>query len=384
MPSGTYRFRLYSCIYIPGSTRPPGTSGSWNCTWSPDRLTVTVDRDAEPAVVSSSEAGSSQYSTAVHPNGSARIDVPLRTIPGVHGLALDLSLRYDSSRHTAISDIYTTDDALGYGWRLAGIPLLHRCRGGKGGTLALDNSDRLCLNGLPLVATTGSYWAAGTEYRTELQTHIKIVQRGTVGDQWFEAKWPDGRTGTFGKTDSRVRAGGQRTTGAYDLTPWFFSPNPYYRWGLDRMEHPFGNHLTVAYAVDDAHGTLSPTSVRYDDAEVLFKYGSRGDLESNAIGSPVVGRIRRNSVLHTVRVRFDATTVREYRLDSNTIGGHTRLENIQECGYTETGAFEACLRPLKFEWASVTNSPTDFEIGLTKVTDGRGADTTFAYQAVSG
>ncbi|MYF28073.1 MAG: hypothetical protein F4169_04290, partial [Gammaproteobacteria bacterium] len=383
MPSGTYRFRLYSCIHVPGDTRPPGTEATWNCTWAADRLTVTVDRDPEPVLATSTEAGSSPYSTAVHPNGSARIEVPLRTIPGVHGLALDLSLRYDSARHTAIADIHTADDSLGYGWRLAGIPLLHRCRGGAAGALALDNTDRLCLNGLPLVATTGDYWAVGTEYRTEIQTHTRIVQRGAAGEQWFEAKWPDGTTGTFGKTGSRARAGGRRTTGTRDLTPWFFSPNPYYQWGLDRMEHPFGNHLTVAYAVDDAHGVLNPTSVAYDDAEVQFKYGARGDLGANAIGTPAV-RIRRNSVLHTVRVRFDGSTVREYRLDSNTAGGHTRLENIQECGHTETGAFDACLQPLKFEWTSVAGAPADFGIGVSKATDGRGADTTFAYRAVSG
>ena len=383
VPSGTYRFQLYSCIHVPGDTRPPGTEATWNCTWAADRLTVTVDRDAEPVLATSTEAGSSQYSTAVHPNGSARIEVPLRTIPGVHGLALDLSLRYDSARHTAIADIHTADDSLGYGWRLAGIPLLHRCRGGAAGALALDNTDRLCLNGLPLVATTGDYWAVGTEYRTEIQTHTRIVQRGAAGEQWFEAKWPDGTTGTFGKTGSRARAGGRRTTGTRDLTPWFFSPNPYYQWGLDRMEHPFGNHLTVAYAVDDAHGVLNPTSVAYDDAEVQFRYGARGDLEANAIGTPAV-RIRRNSVLHTVRVRFDGSTVREYRLDSNTVGGRTRLENIQECGHTEAGAFDACLQPLKFEWTSVAGAPADFGVGVSKATDGRGADTTFAYRAVSG
>ena len=384
MPSGTYRFRLYSCIYVPGDTQAPGSQGTWTCTWSADRLTVTLDRDAESTLATSSEAGSSQYSTVVHPNGSARIEVPLRTIAGVHGMALSLSLRYDSARHTAISDIYATDDSLGFGWRLAGIPLLHRCRGGAGGTLALDNTDRLCLDGNPLVATTGDYWSVETEYRTEIQTHIKIVQRGTADEQWFEAKWPDGHTGTFGRTGSRARAGGRRTTGVSDLTPWSFSPNPYYQWGLDRMEHPFGNHLTVAYTVDDAHGALNPTSVTYDDAEVQFKYGSRGDLEANIIGTPVVGRIRRNSVLHTVRVRFDGNTVREYRLDSNTAGGRTRLENIQECGYAQTGAFDACLRPLALEWTSVAGAPADFGIGVSKVTDGRGSDTEFRYRAVSG
>ena len=55
--------------------------------------------------------------------------------------------------------------------------------------------------------------------------------------------------------------------------------------------------------------------------------GARDDLEANAIGAPVVGRIRRNSVLHTVRVRFDGNTVREYRLDSNTVGGHAAREH---------------------------------------------------------
>ena len=223
----------------------------------------------------------------------------------------------------------------------------------------------------------------GTEYRTEIQSHIKFKQKASSTVIWFEAHWPDGRVGTFGKTASQVRASGKRTadSATYPQSPWSFTVNPVYQWGLDRLEH-LGNVLTVAYEIDDAHGAMNPKTVSYDDAEVRFKYGPRGDLASNAAGS---GRVRRNSVLHTVEVRFDGTAVREYRLDSNTVGGRTRLEKVQECGYTESGVLDACLPPLAFEWTAVTGAPGGFGIGVSKVTDGRGrATTVFRYRAVSG
>ncbi|MYD95906.1 MAG: RHS repeat-associated core domain-containing protein [Gammaproteobacteria bacterium] len=139
--------------------------------------------------------------------------------------------------------------------------------------------------------------------------------------------------------------------------------------------------LTVTYEIDDAHGTMNPKAVSYDDAEVRFKYRPRNDLRSNTAGT---GRVRRNSVLHTVEVHFDGAQVREYRLDSNTVAGRTRLEKVQECGYTEAGVLDACLPPLAFSWVTVAGAPTDFGIGVSKVTDGRGADTEFRYRAVSG
>ena len=379
LPSGEYRFKLYSC-----ALRQTEGVATWDCSFSTRAHVVNVTRDQEPALATTYVAGTTAYTAGVGNDGSVRISVPIETIPGVHGLSLPIMLDYSSTRHTDIADIHVVDDHVGHGWRLAGIPQLHRCRVGIGRALALDSTDRLCLNGIALVAVTGTYWTPGAEYRTEIQTHMKLVQRGTALEPWFEAYWPDGRTGTFGKTGSRVRASQRRTTDTCNDGPgtglWCFGETPYLKWGLDAMTHPFGNTLAVSYETHEPHGVLNPKAITYSNAEVRFRYGPRGDLAARAVGS--ISKVRRHSVLHTIDVGFRGRAVRQYRLDSNTSGGNVRLEKIQQCGYTEAGTLEGCLAPLAFSWATVAGAPAGFAVGVSGITDGLGADTSFSYRTL--
>ena len=381
LPSGEYRFKLYSCTLLD----TPGID-TWDCSYSARAHTVVVTRDAETALATTYAAGTTAYTAGVGNDGSVRVSVPIQTLPGVHGLSLPVMLDYSSTRHTDITDIHFVDDHVGHGWRLAGIPKLHRCRAGVGGSLALDATDRLCLDGTALVAIAGTYWTPGAEYRTEIQTHIKLVQRGTAAEPWFEAQWPDGRTGSFGKTGSRVRAG-QRRSGdtcgdGSGAGLWCPEETPHLLWGLDAMTHPLGNTLAVSYETHEPNGVLNPKAIRYSNAEVRFRYGPRGDLPARAVGSPVVSKVKRHSVLHTIDVSFRGRAVRQYRLDSNLSGGNLRLEKIQECGYTQNGTLEACLAPLEFSWTTVPGAPSGFTVAVSGITDGLGADTSFGYRAL--
>ena len=71
----------------------------------------------------------------------------------------------------------------GLGWSLSGASSIHRCpktvaQDGSSGAVVFDGTDRLCLDGQRLVATSGSYGLAGTTYRTEVDTFAKVTQNG--------------------------------------------------------------------------------------------------------------------------------------------------------------------------------------------------------------
>jgi len=223
LPSGSYDFELVACTPSGGS--PP----TYDCV-SAATKTVTVSRSTVQALDSTtSEAGTTAYSANTSLRGSAVVNVPIRLPDGVNGLRPELALAYDSSRGSDITDLFTIDDTLGWGWRLAGLDVVHRCRAGASGspTIELTSSDRLCFNGQPLIAVSGTYFVTGAEYRTAPQSLIKIKQHAT----WFEVFYPDGRVGRFGDTaGSRVRASGLVETDP-DREGLYTGDAPVYLWG---------------------------------------------------------------------------------------------------------------------------------------------------------
>jgi RHS repeat-associated protein len=375
LPSGEYRFRLYTCWQ---ETEPGGPTRTFCAPDNTSDKTVLVTRDDEVAVdTATTEAGTTPYTTQVSLRGSASISVPLRTLPGVNGLAPEMSLRYDSARNGDVTDFYRADDTLGYGWYLDGASVITRCRGGLSGgpEPLLTSTDRLCLDGEPLILVSGSYWSTNAEYRTEHQSFIKVVNKGT----WFEVRYPDGRVANFGDTsDSRVVASGRFS---YTTTSGFAGANPDYLWAIRQVTNGFGDTMTYAYDRFDPYGMVQLKSISYAGATVELKYGPRSDLANVSIGSANGGYLWRQAYVHTVRMRMNGVAVREYRLDSNLSAGYLRLEQVQECGYDESGTTVSCLRPLQVGWSVVSGAASP--ISLTSLTDGLGASTEFAYSAIT-
>ncbi|MBX3708043.1 MAG: hypothetical protein KF911_15565, partial [Pseudomonadales bacterium] len=385
LPSGVYKFMLVSCswMYDEGGwmfqicSRYPATARS-----------VTVTRDAEPAIVTSFEAGSTAYTANVSGRGGAEVTVPIRATSGPGALAPGLALRYDSVRG-GDRITYTIDDVLGYGWELTGLSRIHRCVVGLNEEYwapKLSTGDRLCLDGKPLVLTSGTYWANGSEYRLETDPDVRVAQQFTAGvGSWYRVRYPDGRIGSFGDTTGSVVAASGRVE--YESGAWM-GASPIHVWGLRRMEDGLGNELTVTYDRVDAYGMLMATSVNYEGAQVQFKYGPREDLTPVQVGwddAYDAARLRRHAVLNRILVRMGNTNVREYRLDSNLVGGRLRLERIQECGFDTSGSISTCLKPLQLQWGAVEG--VSYPIALTEVRDGPsgtpGARTQFTYANVT-
>jgi RHS repeat-associated protein len=273
-----------------------------------------------------------------------------------------------------------TDDDLGYGWRLKGLSRIHRCRLGLSGASPpnLDSTDTLCLDGQLLKVVSGTYWADNSVYRTESQSFVRVTRM--AGD-WFEARYPDGRIVRYGDTaTSRVLGSGRFGGGTF----MWSQPNPTFVWGERHVTNGFGDVYTVDYEVVDAYGLIQPKVISYAGATVEFKYGPRTDTGTvyfQIAGS--LGYIKRPSVLHTVRVKLNGTSVREYRLDSNLVSGRMQLEKVQECGYTASGTGPACLKPLQLAWTAVTGGAQNFPIAVSSLTDGLGARTEYFYSTIT-
>ena len=107
--------------------------------------------------------------------------------------------------------------ALGVGWGISGLGSINRCaqtfvRDGVSRGVQHDDQDRFCLNGQPLVLTSGTYGAPNSEYRLEIDNFTRVTAFGSgslninggTSPTWFRAYAKDGTFKDYGRdTDSR-------------------------------------------------------------------------------------------------------------------------------------------------------------------------------------
>src|SRR5262249_16682575 len=143
---------------------------------------------------------------------------------------------------------------VGVGWSLSGLPAIGRCpqtfaQDGVRGAVNYDANDRFCLDGQRLIATSGTYGADGTEYRTEIESFSKIISHGTAGTgpAWFEVRSKSGQILQFGNTtDSRILAQGKTTARS---------------WGVNKVADTKGNYFAVTYVNDTVNGQAYPSRI---------------------------------------------------------------------------------------------------------------------------
>jgi hypothetical protein len=273
--------------------------------------------------------------------GAATYAIPIAVPPGTAGMLPSLSLTYNSQGGNGL---------VGMGWMLDGLPSIGRCprtlaQDNARGTVKYDASDRFCLDGQRLVATSGTYGANGTEYRTEVESFSKIVSFGTAGTgpAWFEVKTKSGQIMQFGNTtDSRILAQGKTT--ARD-------------WALNKVSDTKGNYFTVTYVNDTTNGQAYPTRIDYTGNasagltaynSVRFVYDS---TRPDVVPAYNAGSLRKTTVrLSKVQTYAGANMVADYRLTyaQGTATNRSQLTSVTLCD--GTGA--TCLPATTFAWQS--------------------------------
>jgi hypothetical protein len=226
-------------------------------------------------------AGVTPGALSVEESGAATYTVPIAVPPGTGGMEPSLSLVYSSQGANGL---------LGVGWGLGGLSVIHRCpatlvQDGFIDGVDYDANDKFCLDGQRLVAVSGTYGAAGTEYRTEIDGFAKIVSYGTAGagPASFTVWTKSGQVMEYGNTaDARIE--GQ---GIADVRLW----------AVDKIADTVGNYLTVSYFEDSVFGEYRPTRIDYTgnagvglspSHSVQFSYQARSDpIQLYAAGGKV-------------------------------------------------------------------------------------------------
>jgi hypothetical protein len=284
-------------------------------------------------------AGFTPNQLSVSEGGSANYRIPIQVPPGVAGMEPKLELAYNSQGGNGL---------LGMGWNLGGLSAISRCprtmaQDGVRGGIKFDMNDRYCMDGQRLILVSGTYGAAGSEYRTELDSFSKIVASGTAGNgvASFTVQTKAGLTTEYGNTaDSRVEAQGKTSVRL---------------WAVNKISDVKTNFMSFSYyeSADSSVHALASISYGGNTAaaapakfSVTFEYDiARLDKSQSYMQGSRVQLDRRMTAIKTYS---NASLVKTYALEY-AYGAATRkshIDSLQECS-----AASACLDPIRLTWA---------------------------------
>jgi RHS repeat-associated protein len=312
------------------------------------------------------DAGTLPGELSVTPTGAASYTIQLAVPPGTAGLQPALSLAYDSSG---------TNGLLGMGWKLAGMSSINRCgktiaQDGVNTRISFTTGDRLCLDGQRLVLVNralsdADYWAAGAEYRTEIDSFVRITAIGDISVRTFRAEGKDKRIMSFGAGSGAVGAFVTAYNGGAS-PPQPASRQGAQAWALDSIRDRSGNFITFSYTQDGSTGEHRPTMVRYGGngmrahAVVEFVYEGRPDAWKRYIDETRNDLRSRISRIRTY-VSDDGTTTdagassmlaREYTLtyEQSPTSGRSQLTSVGVCARSAASATMECQPATVFSW----------------------------------
>ncbi|WP_204011956.1 FG-GAP-like repeat-containing protein [Virgisporangium aurantiacum] len=324
-------------------------------------------------------------------DGHATYTVPIVAPPGIADLSPSIALSYTSGAR---------DGVAGEGWEVSGFSAIERC------ALASAQSDgyarpvgdpagrpdAFCLDGQLLVVVRGTYGADGSEYRTEVDSHTRIVLSrpggAAIGPAGFEVRRKDGRILRYGFAADAIEV-------------WAGASNR--RWAVKEEQDRNGNYLEMVYARACTGPAQAPTCTRSAPSEVRY-----GGHRSSGTGARAHDRSIRfvyedradGWMAHTHGMRelewrrinrietvVGGTVVRRYKFEYDARQDVSRLLRLRECVDDPTA--EVCKPPTTFTYdnsqgfsATPTNGPAvssmfgnglgSYAVGRTIVLDANG------------
>uniref|UniRef100_Q0HXN2 YD repeat protein n=2 Tax=Shewanella TaxID=22 RepID=Q0HXN2_SHESR len=329
LASGTYQYQARACSTacsawkLSSNTQVslPVLGSDWK---NLSRVTVADagGSDIEPAEVVDLNAAAVKGQAGVS-GGQASYHIPIDLPPGRNGVQPSISLSYNSQGGNGI---------LGVGWSLNAGSSISRC----GATFAQDgftravtfnaSTDRLCLDGQRLIVASGSYGASNAEYRTEMDSFVKVVQHGNINDSnsSFTVYKPDGSRATYGaNANSRFVPSGLSTALSWKVTQESYSN------GANTIDYQYdtsvaGEHLLSQILYTGSLGALG-------DRNITFYYQPRTDKRKSYLAGGLTTSTR---LLSELKVNgAGGQSVHQYQFDYqlSPASGRHLLRALAQC-----------------------------------------------------
>ncbi|MEM7360906.1 MAG: RHS repeat-associated core domain-containing protein [Pseudomonadota bacterium] len=288
--------------------------------------------------------GSDGGSISVGNSGQATWSMPVEVPSGINGLAPNLTLSVSSTGGNGI---------LGIGGGLSGLSAISRCgrtvhQDGYFQAPQFQQTDAYCLDGARLVLETGTYGAAGSVYRTEIESFQRIRAHESVagkGPAYFEVTNRNGATTFYGKRSSTRDVDSASSAVAV--------------WKVDQLVDSNSNTLHYHYGDVSGNNEIQLTHITYggnvdmgvaENLRVQLIYEDRPDTFTSWSRGQEYSQTKRVSRIQT---KVGTTLVKNYRLfyEQGAISNASRLKEIQLCAGNNN-----CYRPSQFEYAPETEA----------------------------
>ena len=315
----------------------------------------------------------------VSESGAATYNIPVFIPQGTAGVKPSVSMGYTSQGGNGI---------MGDGWSLGAYSAITRCRqvraiDGVTKPISWTTEDRFCLDGQRLMVHSGTYGAAGSTYRTEIDSRVTVKIHGTVDGEpdYFSVISQDGGLSYYGHSGADTLYNSEQR----------FEPGKTYMWAQSRMLDNIGNPVEYSYKheagknfrldrIDYAFGASGAVS-SYPMASIGFKYELRPDRSTGFLAGYSTEQKWR---LKQVDVNYEVSSEKALRtyhifynrnLNSTTAKKQSLVAAIQEC------VGSSCKVATKFDWeiqsGSFPSGPTSKIEDILKdngVKDYRAAD----------
>ncbi|MCL9804605.1 hypothetical protein NAT51_03670 [Flavobacterium amniphilum] len=280
-------------------------------------------------------------------NGQANFTLPIALPPSIKEVGPNINLVYTSGQTSGIA---------GQGWEISGISNISRIStrkdiDGYRDGVDFDSDDKLSLDGQRLLLKTGTYWADGSTYETEVQSNNKIELKGSGSSMYFIVTTPDGSRSWYGN--------GTGTSGT-DATAFY----------IVRSEDVNGNFINYLYSRQENKG-LCVREIRFSGNnltnpvalnKIVFTYKSSARQESAFIKGQKFGKVE---ILDKVEVFTNELLFKKYQLAHSTDAqGYQRVSQIQEFN----GALEGA-NPITFEYKTTPETVTENATSYTDALD---------------
>lgn len=290
--------------------------------------------------------------------GQATYHIPIELPPGRNGVKPSVSLNYNSNSRNGI---------LGVGWNLTAGSQISRCPSihaidGLSRAVTFNSSyDRLCLDGKRLILTSGVYGQGGAEYRTEIDSFVKVVQSGDINssDAKFTLLNPDGSIAYYGQANNSR------------LIPQNISY--IYSWHISSVSRSGGNNVINFDYKKPVEGEILLSNIWYTgttsskgDRRVHFEYESRTDISESYLSG---GRIVHTERLSDVHTYVGSRLVKKYEIKYKLSAATRRsiVSSIKECGKYKSSY--QCGQISSFTWSDSLNvaEPETLKLGGQEV-----------------
>jgi RHS repeat-associated protein len=259
--------------------------------------------------------------------GAASYHIPIEVPPGRQGMQPDLALSYSSRGGNG---------HLGVGWSLSAPRTIQRCprllsADGANRPVLYDSSDKLCFDGQRLIGNS-SYGQSGAEYRTEIDSHARIIQQGDI-NSWGSSFTVETQSGRY----LRFSPKGSSTIHGPDT------------WYLDTEADPVGNCVSYLYQTLATRGTYGDseqavsiiyyTGIAYAKGScslagpynaIYFDYADRPDRRTTYRAGAAEIATQRLVAIRTVN---QSQAVRRYELSYHPSAATNRslLDSVRVC-----------------------------------------------------